>query len=211
MLWGNSTESAGALSLNSCGCSIRCFKPRPRISSTVLVNVRTASRIKAQSIGCIVIAQSRSYSRRFLARTERQKFFPGPKELNPINAGKSQVSVATPCIHPNFIFLPSIFLPLISSSSLYSFCYHRKICGLQPADGLMHPGADPLLARLFPPTRWRNRRHLSPPHFSVLHFSAFDLFVLLRFFLLSPKNHLSVLLVSRKKEKRTKKGLDPCR
>lgn len=43
----------------------------------------------------------------------RQKFFLGPKQLNPINARASPVSVATSYIHPNLIFLPPIFLPLI--------------------------------------------------------------------------------------------------
>jgi hypothetical protein len=51
------------------------------------------------------------------------------------------------------------------------------------------------------PTRGDDHRHLSPPHFSVLHFSAIPFSVFFGFFLLSPKNHLSVLSVSRKKEK----------
>ena len=83
----------------------------------------------------------------------------------------------------------------------------------------MRPGTGALPTAIATPPRRNDRRNLSPPHFSALHFSALhlsainfsanDTLVFFRFFLLSPKNHLSVLSVRRKKENKTKKEASP--
>jgi len=71
----------------------------------------------------------------------------------------------------------------------------------------MRPRTGALPTRLLSPTHWIDRRNIYPPHFSALHFSAIPSFVSFRFFRLSAKkNQLSVLSVSRKKEKKTKKS-----
>jgi len=70
----------------------------------------------------------------------------------------------------------------------------------------MRPAADALPTAIASPTRLDDRRNLYPAHFSASHFSAIPLFVFFRSFRPSPKNHLSVLSVSRKKEKKAKKG-----
>ena len=81
--------------------------------------------------------------------------------------------------------------------------------GVTSVVGLMRPRTGALPTAIASPTRSDNRRNLSPPHlsaphFSASHFSAIPIFISFRLFLLSPKNHLSVLSVSLKKEKKTK-------
>jgi hypothetical protein len=66
--------------------------------------------------------------------------------------------------------------------------------------------------RLTEKRSWTGGSHVvqqSFPPLSALHFSAFDLFASFSFFRLSPRNHVSGLSVSRKKEKKTKKRDDP--
>jgi len=90
----------------------------------------------------------------------------------------------------------------------------RRTCVIETAqesaDGLMRPPADALPTAIASPTRLDDRRNLYPAHFSAIHFSAIPLFVFFRSFRPSPKNHLSLLSVSRKKEKKTKKGASLC-
>jgi len=91
----------------------------------------------------------------------------------------------------------------------------RRTCVIETAqesaDGLMRPAADALPTAIASPTRLDDRRNLYPAHFSASHFSAIGSFAFFRFFRLSPKkNHPSVLSVSRKKEKKAKKGRSPC-
>jgi len=93
--------------------------------------------------------------------------------------------------------------------------FGRRICVIETGPtsvvGFMRPGTGALPARLIPPKRWGDPRHLSPAHVSASHFSAIPFFVLFRFFRLSPKNHLPVLSVSQNNKKTTKKRPEPRR
>ena len=136
-----------------------------------------------------------------------------------------------PSLPPPF-FCPPFFCHCFFSSFFVSFGYHRKITrrpfrlaekrkrrrkkvhhsvlvSLRSRFSCGNHGDAYTPDAIPSPTPWDNRSHLSRPHLSAIHFSAIPSFAFFRFFRLSPKNHPSVLSVSRKKEKKTKECYCP--
>ena len=71
----------------------------------------------------------------------------------------------------------------------------------------MRPMTGALPTAIASRTRLDNRRNLSPPHFSAIHFSAIPSFASFCSFRLSPRNHLAFVRLAAKNEIIRKNGI----